>query len=286
MSGQVHGKIALITGAARGQGRSHAIRLAEEGADIIAFDLCAQIDSVRYPLASPEDLAETEAAVTALGRRVVTAIVDVRDRSALREAVDKAVVELGGSLDIVCANAGILPTKDREATAFIDAIDVDFGGVLNTVAAAFPHLSDGSSVILTGSTGGLIPGAVQNPVLGPGGVGYALAKKFVVEYTEALALQVGARGIRVNAVHPTNVDTHLVHEVDVYKAFRSDLDSPQREDILDGYTDMHAIPVPWVEPVDVSNAVVFLASEASRYVTGMQLRVDAGALLKAGVFTS
>jgi NAD(P)-dependent dehydrogenase (short-subunit alcohol dehydrogenase family) len=197
----------------------------------------------------------------------------------LQEIVDAAVAEYG-RLDIVCANAGILPTKTADPTSFVDAMDVDFGGVMNTVAVTLPHLNGGASIILTGSTAAMIPGAVQNPVLGPGGAGYALAKKFVLEYTEALALQLGPRMIRVNAVHPTNVNTNLLHDSAVYKVFRPDVEKPTFEDVVDAFTSMHAIPVPYVDAADISNAVLFLASDESRYITGVNLRIDAGTLLK------
>jgi len=280
VGGRLEGKVALVTGAARGQGKSHCIRLAEEGADIIAVDLCENIDTVRYPLGSDADLADTVAHVEKTGRRIVASKADVRDRAVLKAAVDAGVAELGG-LHIVCANAGILPIKQPATVqAFVDAMDVDFGGVLNTVAVTLPHLTAGASVILTGSTAGMMPNTVSNPVLGPGGVGYGLAKTFIVRYTEVLALQLAPNSIRVNAVHPTNVNTNLLHNDDIYKIFRPDLENPGADDVVPAFNAYQAMPIPYVEPRDISNAVVFFASDEARYVTGINFRIDAGSLIK------
>jgi SDR family mycofactocin-dependent oxidoreductase len=281
MPGRLEGKVALITGAARGQGRSHAIRLAQEGADIIAVDICRQIESNPYPLATPEDLAETVKGVEALDRRIVARQGDVRERGELREAVAAGVAELG-RLDIVAANAGILPMAmgDPHAMDFVDAVDVDLVGVMNAVAAALPHLPDGASIIVTGSTAGLMHGTTDNPVMGPGGAGYSWAKKTLVTYVEQMALHLAPRFIRVNAVHPTNCNTHLLHNDGLYQMFRPDIQNPTREDVLPAFTYFQAMPIPYVEPIDISNLVLFLASDESRYITGQQIRVDAGSLIK------
>jgi SDR family mycofactocin-dependent oxidoreductase len=279
VTGRVEGKVAFITGAARGQGRSHAVRLAREGADIIAIDICHQIDTNPYPLATPEDLEETARLVKELGRQIVTAQADVRERDQLRAAVEEGVRQLG-HLDVVVANAGICPLGDQSATAFIDAVDVDLVGCINAVSATLPHVPDGASYIITGSTAGLMPGTTDNPALGPGGAGYSYAKRVLVSYTEALALQLAPRMIRVNAIHPTNCDTHLLHQDDLYKVFRPDLEHPTREDAIPAFTMFQAMPIPYVDPLDISNLVLFLASDESRYITGQQIRVDAGSLLK------
>ncbi len=279
MGGRLEGKVALITGAARGQGKSHCIRLAEEGAGIIAVDLLAQIDSVRYPLGSEEDMADTVAQVEATGQKIIAKKADVRERDQLRAAVEEGVAAFG-KLDIVCANAGILPVKDKSAQAFVDAMDVDFGGVMNAIAVTLPHLEDGASIILTGSTAGMMPNTVSNSTLGPGGAGYGLAKTFVVKYTEALALQLAPQSIRVNAVHPTNCNTNLLHNDDLYHVFRPDLEQPTRDDVMPSFLMFQAMPIPYVEPRDISNAVLFFASDESHYVTGINLRVDAGSLLR------
>jgi SDR family mycofactocin-dependent oxidoreductase len=279
MAGRLEGKVAFITGAARGQGRSHAIRLAEEGADIIAIDLCDQMDSVAYPQGTAAELAETAAMVEALDRRIVTRKADVRERDQLRAAVAAGIAELG-HLDIVVCNAGILPIKHKDPSAFVDAVDVDLVGVLNTVAVSLPHLSAGASIVITGSTAGLMPGAVNNPVLGPGGSGYGLAKTILVQYTEALALNLAPSSIRANCIHPTNCDTNLLHNDELNKIFRPDLENPTREDTLPAHTYFQGMPIPYVDPRDISNAVLFLASDEARYITGIQLRVDAASLLK------
>lgn len=281
MTGRLQGKVAFITGAGRGQGRSHAIRLAQEGADIIAVDICRQIESNPYPLSTREDLAETERAVKELGRRIVAVQADVREREELREAVATGIADLG-HLDVVAANAGILPMAmgDPNPMDFVDAVDVDLVGVMNTVAVSLPHLPDGASIIITGSTAGMMPNTTDNPVMGPGSAGYGWAKRILISYTEQMALHLATRFIRVNAVHPTNCDTHLLHNDGLYSVFRPDVEHPTREDVLPAFTHFQAMPIPYVDPVDISNVVLFLASDESRYVTGQQIRVDAGSLLK------
>ncbi len=279
MGGRLEGKVALVTGAARGQGKSHCIRLAEEGANVIAVDLCENMDTVRYPLGSEADLADTVAQTEATGQRILASKADVRFREQLSDAVAKGVAEFG-RLDIVCANAGILPIKEHTAQAFVDAMDVDFGGVLNTVAVTLPYLGAGASIILTGSTAGMMPGTLNNPALGPGSVGYGLAKTFIVTYTEVLALQLATQSIRVNAVHPTNCNTNLLHNEDLYKVFRPDIANPTADDVLPAFNMFQAMPIPYVEPRDISNAVLFFASDEARYITGINLRIDAGSLLK------
>ncbi|OHV41612.1 MULTISPECIES: mycofactocin-coupled SDR family oxidoreductase [Pseudofrankia] len=278
--GKLGGKVAFITGAARGQGRSHAVRLAAEGADIIAVDICQQIASVPYPLATPDDLAVTVKEVEALGRRIVATPADVRDRGQLRAALDAGLTELG-RLDVVCANAGICPLTDESlCSSFVDAMDVDLGGVQNTVAVALPHLGAGASIIVTGSTAGMIKGTTD-AMGAPGGVGYSLAKQLVARYVEVLALQLAPHSVRLNAIHPTNVNTTLLHNDNVYRAFRPDLENPTRADAELAFPVMQAMPIPYIEPEDVSALVVYLASDESRYMTGLNLRIDAGAMLKA-----
>lgn len=186
MTGKLDGKVAFITGAARGQGRAHAIEMAKEGADIIAVDICRDIPSNPYPLATPDDLAETERSVKEIGRRVVARIADVRERHELRDAVEAGVADLG-KIDIVVANAGILPMamgRAFDAMSFVDASDVDLLGVMNTVAVTVPHLPNGASVIITGSTAGMIRGTTDNPNMGPGGRGYGWSKRVLIEYVE------------------------------------------------------------------------------------------------------
>src|SRR3984885_7102776 len=227
VSGRLEGKVAFITGAARGQGRSHAVRLAQEGADIIAVDLMEQIESNPYPLATPEDMKETIRLVEAQDRRIIASKADVRSRDQLREAVENGVAQLG-RLDILCANAGILPMAmgDPDPLDFVDATDVDLIGVMNAVAVAIPHLTDYGSIIVTGSTAAMMPNTVSDSVMGPGGAGYGWAKHTLMGYVEQMALHLAPRLIRVNAVHPTNVNTHLLHNDGLYPQFPPDLEKP------------------------------------------------------------
>ena len=279
MTGRMEGKVAFITGAARGQGRSHAVRLAQEGADIIAVDLCAQIDSVAYKLATDADLTETARLVEALDRRVLTRVADVRDRSQLAAAIEAGVAELG-HLDVVVANAGISPLgPDVPTVGWLDTVSVNLVGVINTIDAAYPHLGPGASIICTGSMASLLAGSVDNPTAGPGGAGYAHAKRAVARLVHDLALALAPQSIRVNAVHPGNIDTEMLHTEAMYKLFRPDLENPTREDALPAIGGMHKMPVTLIDPIDISEAVLYLASDAARYVTGLQLKVDAGALL-------
>jgi len=280
--GRVEDKVAFITGAARGQGRSHAVHLAEEGADIIAVDICEDITSNEYPLARPEDLDETVRLVEKTGRRIVPIQADVRDRQALAEALDRGITELG-KLDVVVANAGICPLGEGlPVEAFIDAVDVDLVGVINAVHVALPRLGEGASIIMTGSVAGLLSSASSGSgPQGLGGAGYNLAKRVIVEYSTTLAVKLAPKSIRVNAVHPTNCNTDMLQSEPMYKTFRPDLANPTVAEAEEGFRSFQAMPVPWVEPADISYAVVYLASDESRYVTGLQLPVDAGATIKA-----
>jgi SDR family mycofactocin-dependent oxidoreductase len=279
MAGRVEGKVAFITGVARGQGRSHAIRLAEEGADIIGVDLPDEIADMNYPMATQEDVDETINLVEKLGRKIIVTKADVRDRPALQKAVDDGVAELGG-LHIVIANAGICPLGPLPPRVFLDVFDIDFIGAYNTFMVCYPHLSDGASLMATGSVAGMISGTVDNPATGPGGAGYALAKRTIAQLVHDLSVALAPRMIRVNAVHPTNVNTHLLQNEGLYRIFRPDLESPTAEDALIAFPAMQAMPIPWIDPRDVSEAVLFLASDESRYVTGLQMRVDAGSVPK------
>lgn len=280
MSARLTGKTAFVTGVARGQGRSHAVRLAEEGADIIGVDLPRPVDNMTYPLATQDDLDETVRLVEKTGRTIVTHAADVRDRAALDQAV-AAGVEALGPLDIVVANAGVCPLGQTPPNTFLDVIDVNLVGVVNTFNAAYPHLRDGASLIGIGSVAGLTPGAVDNPATGPGGAGYGYSKRAIAQLVHDFSILVASRGIRVNAVHPANCDTDMLQNDAMYRMFRPDLETPTKDDASLAFPVMNAIPVPWVEPIDVSNAVVYLASDESRYVTGSQLKVDAGAIAKA-----
>ena len=278
MTGRVQGKVALITGGGRGQGRSHALKLAAEGADIVAFDICHDLKSVAYELSSPDDLKQTVAGVEALDRRAIGIQGDVRDLNALTEAVGVAV-DTFGKLDIVIANAGIasfVPGLGMEGWA--EVAGTNLVGVMNTLHAALPAMTAGGSAIVIGSFAALMKGGVGGE---PGGLAYSYAKRQLIDYVKWVAAASALSSIRVNGIHPTNCNTRLLHNEGTYARFRPDLQNPSRDDVLPGFASLQLLPnVPYIEPDDISNAVLFLASEESRYVTGEFLSVDAGAHLK------
>jgi len=269
--GVLDSKVVLITGAARGQGRSHALRCAEEGADIIAIDVCRNMDVLPYPLATSEELAQTVADVEALGQKIVSFEVDVRDLDRLTRAVSDAVSVLG-RLDIVVANASIAPCPPSEndpAKIWRDVLDVNLTGVWNTVQATRDHLvrgGRGGSIVMINSTAGL----KALPLGTVGGGAYGVAKHGVVGLMRVTAQELAPHMIRVNTIHPTGVGTPMV------------VNDPMQEyiganpGVVDSLTNL--MPVEMVEPVDISNAVVWLGSDAARYVTGVTLPVDAGFL--------
>jgi SDR family mycofactocin-dependent oxidoreductase len=265
MTGRVEGKVAFVTGAGRGQGRSHAIRLAEEGADIIAVDVLEDYKTVPYGMSTPDDLAETVKQVEALDRRIISAKADVRDAAALKAAVDEGVAQLG-RLDIVCANAGICTVQTWDQVTpqvWQDTLDTNLTGVWNTMVTAVPHLiaNGGGSIICTSSTAG-IKGL---PFLAP----YVAAKHGVVGIAKTMANELAAHHIRVNTVHPTGVDTPMGTGL-------GGLDALIGKDPNLGPIFMNTYPIEIVEPRDISNAVLFLASDEARYVTGLEFTVDAG----------
>jgi SDR family mycofactocin-dependent oxidoreductase len=278
--GRVEGKVAFITGAGRGQGRSHAVRLAEEGADIIAVDICKDIDTCPYPLASEADLQETAQLVEKHGRKALAFQADVRDQSALDAAV-AAGVEAFGRLDIVSANAGIWSANqvwELTEAQWDDMIDVQLTGMWKTAKAAVPAMieaGNGGSVIFTSSTGGSM--GFEN--LGH----YVSAKHGVVGLARTLANELARHSIRVNNIQPTAVNTNLLHHPDMYELFAPGTPNP-KEAFAPGLEALNALPVPWVEPIDISNALLWLASDEARYVTGVTLPVDAGFLGKIGAY--
>lgn len=279
--GRVQGKVAFITGAARGQGRSHAVRLAEEGADIIAVDICRNYDTVGYPMATPEDLEETKNFVEKTGQRIVTAQADVRNEAELRAALEAGIAEFG-KVDIVVAQAGIAAMKGQPAMqAWTDGINTNFVGTINAIQVALPHLKEGASIIATASAAALMDAHNKpNPGGDPGGMGYMISKRLISEYVHALATELAVRGIRANVIHPTNCNTDMLQSEPMYRSFRPDLPNPTRADAEPVFGVQQAMKVNFIEPKDISNAVLWLASDESRYVTGMQLRVDAGGYLK------
>jgi (+)-trans-carveol dehydrogenase len=274
--GRVAGKVAFITGAARGQGRSHALRLAQEGADIIAVDICKQVETVPYPTSTPDDLAETVRQVEALDRRIIATEADVRDAAALGKAVERGVAELG-RLDIVLANAGIsapAPTLEMSEETWSTMIDINLTGVWKTIKAAVPHIvagGRGGSVVITSSLAALM--ANENTAH------YSAAKAGLVGFMKVLAKELAPQNIRVNTIHPTTVATDMILNDATYRLFRPDLENPTRADFEVAARTLNALPVAAVEPVDISNAVLYLVSDDGRYVTGTTLSVDAGGVL-------
>jgi SDR family mycofactocin-dependent oxidoreductase len=278
MAGRVAGKVALVSGAARGQGRAHAIRLAEEGADIIAFDVCGPVPSQGNPAATSEDMAETVKLIEGLDRRVVAQEADARDYDAVAAVVGDGVAELGG-LDIVVVNHGItgIPGKAHQTTEenWRNVLDTNLTAVWHVAKAGIRVLVDqgrGGSVVLTSSAAGIR--AV--PHMGA----YVAAKHGVIGLMRALAHEHAEQMIRVNSVNPTAVSTPMIHNDNTYRIFRPDLENPTAEDCIEPFRGQNLLPIPWVEPVDVSNGVLFLASDEARYVTGVTLPIDGGNVMR------
>lgn len=275
--GRLAGKVAFITGAARGQGRSHAVRMAEEGADIIAVDICDQIDTVPYELGSSDELEETKALVEKSDRRCVIAKADVRRLDQLQAAVAAGVDELG-HLDIVSANAGIwsaAPFTEMPEQTYHDMIDVQMHGAYYTCQATVPQLLEqgkGGSIIITSSTAGLkgFPNQVH----------YNMAKHATVGLMRTLANELAPHFIRVNSVHPSSTFTKMIDNAAIHAAFAPGVENPTVDDFGHIFTAMNLLPVPWAEAIDISHAVVYLASDEARYVTGVTLPVDSGFMAK------
>jgi SDR family mycofactocin-dependent oxidoreductase len=274
--GLLEGKVAFITGAARGQGRSHAIRLAEEGADIVAVDICANLDGVPYDLATPADMAETVAAVEATGRGIVAAEADVRDIAALEAALADGI-EAFGRLDVVCANAGISAmgmVEQISEDAWSQMIDINLTGVWHSAKVAIPRIREGGrggAIVLISSAAGL--------VAYPGCAHYVAAKHGLVGLTKAMALELAPERIRVNSIHPTQVDTPMIMNEATKRVFVPAVPDPTEEEFAAVSQARNALPIPWVDPADISAALIFLASEEGRFITGAALPVDAGTVL-------
>jgi SDR family mycofactocin-dependent oxidoreductase len=275
--GKLDGKVAVVTGAGRGQGRAHAVRLAADGADIIAVDICAPIETVPYDLSSADDLQETVALVEKLDRRIVASQADVRDRAALGSAVQDGIAQLG-RLDIIVGNAGIwsnAPFVDMSDQMYHDMIDVQLHGNYNLCKVTVRHLVEqgaGGSIILISSTAGMrgFPNQVH----------YNVAKHGVIGLMRSLANELAPHFIRVNTVHPSSVNTKMIQNETIWNAFAPGVENPTVDDFGDTFTAMNLLPIPWMEPSDISGAVAWLASDDSRYVTGVTLPVDAGFLAK------
>ncbi|BCP14238.1 mycofactocin-coupled SDR family oxidoreductase [Mycobacterium paraintracellulare] len=269
--GRVEGKVALISGIARGQGRSHAVTLAEEGADIIGFDICANLDEVEYPLATEEDLDETVNLVEKTGRRIHAAVADVRDAAAVKQTVDDGVAQFG-RLDIVLANAGVMGITGPQRLSdqnYFTSIDIMLNGVFNTVMPAIAHLKSGNrggSIIITSSTAGFRGMGDGSP----GVLGYVAAKHGVIGLMRCWANSLAPDGIRVNTVHPTGLNSPMITNdafaryVEEFPAMAENLQNP--------------LPVPngLIEPIDISNTILHLVDDTGRYITGSTVMVDAG----------
>lgn len=272
--GRLSGKVALISGVARSQGRSHAITMAKEGADIIGFDSLEPIPGASYPAATEADMAETVKAVEALDRRIIAKKADVRSFDQVKAVTDEGVAEFG-RLDIVAANAGIFaaPNMAWEIAddEFTDTLEVNVTGVWRTIKAAVPHMraaGNGGSIVITSSGLGLKGSANY--------AHYVSSKHAVVGLMRTLALELGPEMIRVNSIHPTLVDTVMVQNDGLYQLFRPDLENPGRDDLGEVGKQLNVLPIPWVESIDITNALVFLSSDEARYITGVTFPVDAG----------
>jgi len=277
MSLQFEGKVAFITGAARGQGRAHAVRFAEEGADIIAFDLCEQIASVGYPMATPEDLDETVNLVEKTGRRIVAEQGDVRDLDALKAVVAKGVAELG-RIDFVLANAGILTgvgDRRREVATFVDAIDVMLNGVYYTIEAALPAMlghGEGGAIVITSSAAGLKSISPGFAAMSHGAAGYNAAKHGVIGVMRYFATSLAEKNIRVNSVHPGGVATPMIFNEATLRFVEETGGFGVGQEPL--------LPIPPVEPEAVSDAMVYLCGPSGRYLTGVMLPIEGGLALR------
>jgi SDR family mycofactocin-dependent oxidoreductase len=279
--GSLDGKVAFITGAARGQGRSHALALAREGADIVALDIGEDaVETVPYPLGTEAELDETIAAIEGLGRRVLKGVADVRDLAQIESVVDAALETFGG-IDIVCANAGIgsfFVSWEITAQEWQDMIDVNLTGVFNTTRATLPSMVERGqpgSLVLTSSSAGLIGY--------PNTAHYTAAKHGVIGLMKVLAQELGPHGIRVNAICPTAVGTAMILNQTTFELFAPDITNPTAADVREAFAGLNSLPdLPWIEPEDVSAAVVWLCSDAARYVTGIAMPIDAGNIVKKG----
>jgi SDR family mycofactocin-dependent oxidoreductase len=275
--GEWSGKVAFITGVARGQGRSHALEFARRGADIGGLDICHPIATVPYAMAELSDLKQTAQEIESLGGRALLEVADVRDPAAVQGVVAR-VIHAFGRIDVVLTNAGVFSVGDPltlSPASWQDVLDVNLTGVWNTVQACLPAMvesGNGGSIVMTSSIGG-VQGLLQCPH-------YVASKHGVIGLMRSLANELGQYRIRVNAVCPTNVNTPMIQNPANYRTFRPDLEDPRREDIIDVASSTHILDVPWVEPEDVTAAAVWLASDAARYLTGVALPVDAGLLEK------
>jgi SDR family mycofactocin-dependent oxidoreductase len=270
--GKLDGQVAVVTGGARGQGRSHAIHIAREGADVVICDVCHDLDAVRYPMATPDDLEETVRLVEKEGRRCVALQADVRDYDQVAAVTDRAAEEFG-KIDILIANAGVMrmnPIQDHTPDQWRDVVDTNLTGVYHAMHAVAPHLirNNYGRIVATAST--MARGAAGNSV------SYVAAKWGVVGMVKSVAQDLAPWNVTVNAVAPTSVSTHMIHNEDLYKLFRPDLAEPTIDDVREAFKMLNVIPVSWLEPEDVSKSVLFLLSEDAKYITGSVIDINAG----------
>ncbi len=276
--GQLEGKVAFITGIARGQGRSHALTLAREGANIIGLDLCGKPSTTNYAGSTVDDLQETIRLIKETGQQIHAEVADVRDAAQVQAVFDRGLQEFG-RVDIVLPNAGICSgakTWLLTPEEWAEMIDINLNGVFHTIRAAIPTMieqGEGGSIVFTGSTEAL-KGAENIS-------SYSASKHGVTGLMTSLARELGQYNIRVNSVNPTCVDTHMINNDFVYGLFRPDLEKPTRADVEDAFTGTHILPVPWIEPKDVSNAILYLVTEPGRYITATALPIDAGFIVKS-----
>jgi SDR family mycofactocin-dependent oxidoreductase len=270
--GRFDGKVVLVTGGARGQGRSHAVEFAKEGADIVVTDIAKQVDTVPYGMSSESDLAETVKRVEELDQRCLSVVADARDTAATNRAVEAAIAEFG-KIDILLANHGLLslsPVADMPDEMWDDVIDSDLTGVFKSIRAVLPHMLARKSgrIIATAS----MAGRTGLPTVAH----YCAAKWGVIGLIKSVAREVAAEGITVNCICPTNLDSDMIHNPAFYALFAPGIENPTREQVEPGFTSLNAIPVPWIEAIDISNAMMFLASPEARYINGEALHVSAG----------
>lgn len=270
--GRFDEKVVFVTGGAKGQGRSHALAFAREGADIAVCDIAKQLPTISYTMASQADLEETARQVEKLDRRCLAITADVRSTAEINAAAQRAISELG-RIDVLIANAGVLcraSVAEMTDEQWGEVVDTDLTGVFKSLRAVIPHMiARGSGrIIATASMAGRtgLPSVAQ----------YCAAKWGVIGLIKSVAREVAENGVTVNAVCPTNVNTDMIHNASFYGLFAPDVQNPTREDVIPGFQSLNAIPVPWIEPVDISNAMLFLASDEARYITGEALHVSAG----------